>query len=221
MKHIAVILCGSGHSDGSEIHEAVLTLLCLSQQGAQAQIYAPNRDQHHVINHLTGTEVPEAKRNMLEEAARIARGNIKNLSELKTNHVQGIILPGGFGAAKNLCTFAFQAGQGTVLPELRDLLIHAHSLRIPIGAICIAPAIVALTFKGTQVKPRITLGETGESSKEIEKIGAIHGPRAVTDIEVDEANRIVTTPAYMYSKASLGDLYLGINKLVAQILAWA
>ena len=81
MKKIAVVLSGSGVYDGSEIHEAVLSLLAIEKHGAQWHCFAPNINQHHVINHITGAEM-DTTRNVLIESARIARAIFQTSSLL-------------------------------------------------------------------------------------------------------------------------------------------
>lgn len=112
-KKVAMILSGCGVYDGSEIHETVLTLLRLSQQGAQVQCFAPDKPQMHVLNHLNGEEMNE-QRNVLVESARITRGEVKDVRELKASDFDALILPGGFGVAKNLSDFAVKGSDCTV-----------------------------------------------------------------------------------------------------------
>jgi len=147
MKKVAVILCGSGYRDGSEIREAVATLWALSQEHAKVQCFAPDSFQHDVVNCLTGAAVPTEKRNMLVEAARIARGEVEPLTELKVENFDALLIPGGFGAAKNLCDFAFKGSQGQVIPEMEKVITGFFTTKKPIGAICIAPAIVAIALR--------------------------------------------------------------------------
>lgn len=218
MKKIAVILCGSGFKDGSEIREAVGTLWALSQEKVSIQCFAPDAPQFDVVNTLTG-EASKETRNMLVESARIARGQIKSLSELNTRDFQGIVMPGGFGAAKNLCTFAMKGSQGTVRPDIEEILKKFHSEHKPIGAICIAPAIVAMTFRKGNFD--LTVGEKGEASQEIEKLGHHHVVKKANECLVDEKHKIVTTPAYMYDEAPLHDIFVGIQKLVKEVVKLA
>jgi enhancing lycopene biosynthesis protein 2 len=217
-KKIAVILCGSGYKDGSEIRESVSVLLALDQQGASFQCFAPDREQFDVINCLTGEARPGERRNMLVEAARIARGQVRPIEELRPEDFDGIILPGGFGAAKNLCTFAREGSSGLVIPELSKVLHQFFSLKKPIGAVCIAPAIVALAFKGKGFQ--LTVGEQSETSLEIEKMGHTHKVCPVDLSVVDRNNKIVTTPAYMTEKATLAGIFKGIENLVQEVLSF-
>lgn len=217
---IAVVYSGCGYLDGAEINEVVATLWALSfhqENGVEIQCFAPDADQHHVINHLTGKEESGERRNMLEEAARIARGKVKPLSELREREFDALIMPGGFGAAKNLCTFAFEGSKGTVNPELLQALKDFRQAEKPIGAACIAPAILALTFKDRSLE--LTVGKPGSESAEIEKLGHKHFPMGVMDAYIDEANLIVTTPAFMYGNAPLHSIFTGVKKMVDLVVA--
>lgn len=218
-KKFAVILCGSGFLDGSEIREAVGTLWALSLEGVETQCFAPNLPQHHVMNCLTRDEAKSESRNMLVESARIARSQVKPLNELKVTDFDGLLLPGGFGAAKNLCTFAFHGSNAKVLPELEQLLHGFHAKKKPIGAVCIAPAIVALAFKGKGFE--LTVGEKGEAAMEIEKLGHHVKVCKANEAHIDSVNRIVTTPAYMYDSAPLHEIFDGIKKLVHEVVRLA
>ncbi|MCB9063022.1 MAG: isoprenoid biosynthesis glyoxalase ElbB [Halobacteriovoraceae bacterium] len=219
-KKIGVVLAGSGHLDGSEIREAVLTLLALDKHGKEhfdIEIYAPDQDQHHVLNHITGEEVKET-RNVLVEAARIARGKISPLSEAKATELEAIILPGGFGVAKNLSNFAFEGNQGEVISDLKNLLEMMRNSAKPIGAICISPAVLSLLFGKEGAK--LTIGSDEATAKVIESLGAEHIKTQVHEIIVDEKLKIVSTPAYMYDEAAISDIALGIDKCVQRVLAW-
>ena len=218
MKKVGVILAGCGNRDGAEIREAVFTLLALDKLGAEAVIMAPNINQHNVVSHISGNELRET-RNILEESARIARGNIHDITKVLSETLDALILPGGYGVAKNLCGFAFDGSKAMVIPEVKAMVNQIHNQKKPIGAICIAPALIALLFGHEHIK--ITIGNDKESALEIEKTGAIHITCPVDQICTDQSAKIVTTPAYMYSNAKLHELYLGIEKCVAQVLAWA
>jgi enhancing lycopene biosynthesis protein 2 len=214
-KRIAVVLCGSGFKDGSEIRESVGVLWALSQHPVDVQCYAPNAPQKDVINCLTGQPMNES-RNQLVEAARIARGKVKTLSELNPTHYDAIILPGGFGAAKNLCDFASKGIEASVIPELKEKLQAFYAAKKPIGAVCIAPAIIALAFP--QKNFNLTVGADGEVAQSIEKIGHKHAVTHANECCVDEKNKIYTTPAYMYDDANLSDIFEGIRKLVSEVV---
>ena len=216
MAKVGVILSGCGVFDGSEIHEAVITLLCLSQRGAEYECLAPDKTMP-AVNHLT--KKPEASpRNVLVESARIARGNVRSLGGVTGGDFDGFVLPGGFGAAKNLCTFASHGAKCEVDPEVSRVLTEAHQAGKPLGFACIAPAVAAKVFGGES--PKLTIGHDAETAAGLEALGAQHVSCDVKDVVVDEAHRIVSTPAYMEAK-NLTELYVGIDKLVAQVLEWA
>jgi len=219
MKYVAVILAGSGFLDGSEIRESVLTLLALDTQGVQYKIFAPNKDQHHVINHLKGEEVAGASRNILEESARIARGKITDLVHLNASDFDAVIIPGGFGVAKNLCSFAFDGSAASVDPQVVSKLQAFTRANKPIGAICIAPALIALSLGEQQ--PTLTIGTDQGTAAELEKLGAKHQNCATSECVVDIAHKIVSTPAYMDDSANLADVYSGISKLVKNVIKLA
>lgn len=214
-KKIAVILCGSGFKDGSEIRESVAALWALSQENVEVQCYAPDAAQADVVNCLTGEPVENESRNMLVEAARIARGKVKPLSQLKAKDIDGIVLPGGFGAAKNLCTFAFQGSKGKVNADLQTILKDLFDAKKPIGAICIAPAVVALALKGKSLT--LTVGATSEASQEIEKLGHTHQVTKADEHCADREHKVFTTSAYMYDSAPLHEIFTGIQKVVREV----
>lgn len=216
-KKIGVILSGCGVFDGSEIHEVVLTLLYLDQLGATVQCIAPDIEQHHVINHLAGEETAE-KRRVLVESARIARGQVLPLSEAKMDAYDGLIFPGGFGAAKNLCSFAFDGVDCSVNPQLVDLIRAAHSAGKPMGFLCISPVICAKVLGACGVA--LTIGGDAEVASAIEQMGARHVNREVGEIEADEANKIVSSPAYMCGE-SIGEVSVGIARLVEKVVELA
>jgi len=215
MKKIGVILSGCGVYDGSEIHEAVLTLLALAQSGAEAVCFAPDEDQSDVINHLNGDVVVNESRHVLTEAARICRGQIKPLRDASATELDGLIVPGGFGAAKNLSTFAQEGGDCTVNPDLYRLVRDCHAQKKPLGFMCIAPVMLP---KILPVPVRITIGTDLDTAELLEDMGAEHVPCPVDDIVVDEEQKVVTTPAYMLAK-SIDEAALGINKLVRHVLS--
>jgi len=215
MSNVLLILSGCGVFDGAEIHESVLTMLHLDRAGATVTIAAPDVDQHHVVNHLTNEEMNEA-RNVLVESARIARGNIENLAEIKGADYDAIFLPGGFGAATNLCTFALAGADCTVDPEVERVLKEAHDAGRVIGFICIAPAIAAKVFPGAN----LTIGNDADTAAGLEKLGAAHTACAVREFCVDETNRIVSTPAYMLAQ-NISELDEGIGKMVTATLEMA
>lgn len=213
MKKIGVVLSGCGVYDGSEIHEAVLTLLALSRQGAEAICFAPDKSQADVINHLTGELMAET-RNVLIEAARIARGAVQPLSQADASTLDALIVPGGFGAAKNLSTFASEGAECHVDPDLKRLALALHAAGKPLGFICIAPAMLPRIF---DFPLRLTIGTDIDTAEIVEDMGGEHVPCPVDDIVVDEYNKIVTTPAYMLAQ-SIAEAATGIDKLVDRVL---
>ncbi len=216
MPRVAVVLSGCGVLDGSEIHEAVLTLLALDRSGAQVQCLAPNKPQAQVVNHLTKKPAAGETRNVLVESARIARGNVRDLAEASADDYDAVVLPGGFGAAKNLCDFAEKGEKCQIDPALQKLLHAMHKAGKPIGAICISPVIVARAF-GTSSAPKVTVGTDPETANKIESMGGEHISCPVDDFVVDADNKIVTTPAYMLAR-SIKEADTGIEKLVGEVL---
>lgn len=212
-KKVAVILSGSGVYDGAEIHESVITLLRLDQRGAQVQCFAPNIAQLHVINHLTGEEMPET-RNVLVESARIARGNIKDIREADVDDFDALIVPGGFGAAKNLSNFAVEGAGCSVQPEVLALAEAFAEAGKPVGLMCISPALAAKIY-GPGVT--CTIGNDTDTATAMNKMGATHEDCAVTEIIEDKARKLVTTPAYMLAQ-NISEAASGINKLVDRVL---
>ena len=216
MKKVAVILSGCGVYDGSEIHESCAALLALHRAGAKAIVCAPTGPQMHVINHLAGEPEADQERDILVEAARIARGEITPLTEMDANTVDAVLLPGGFGAAKNLCDFATAADACRVHPQVEDFLLRAQGAGKPLGAMCIAPVILARVF-GPDLKPKLTIGNDPTTAEKIGEMGAAHVSCAADDIVVDAANRIVTTPAYMLA-GNIGEVFDGADKFVVKLL---
>jgi enhancing lycopene biosynthesis protein 2 len=217
MTKVAVVLSGCGVYDGAEINEAVLSLLSLEQQGASYQCFAPDREQMHVINHLTGEPVEGERRNVLVEAARIARGNIKALSELKEQDFDALLVPGGFGAAKNLCDFAVAGAEMSVQDDFLGVARSFHEASKPIGLICIAPVMAAaICGAGTQC----TIGSDSEVAAAIDAMGAQHLQCPVSEARVDVDKKLVTTPAYMLA-GSVSEAYAGISDCVKEVLALA
>ena len=216
MKRVAVILSGCGVFDGAEIHESVIALLALDRLGAAYDIFAPNIDQMHVINHLTGEEAAE-KRNVLVESARIARGKIKDLASADVSKIDAAIFPGGFGAAKNLCNFAVKGIDCAVNPEVERFIIEALKAGKAMGFVCIAPALFAKVAGNLNLHPDLTIGTDTDTAQALEHFGAHHISCPVQDFIVDEKNKIVTTPAYMLGQR-IGEVADGIEKLVKQVL---
>ena len=211
MKKFAVILSGSGVYDGSEIHEATLTMLAIMKNGATYKIFAPNIDQHHVINHLTGEEMNES-RNVLVESARIARGDIKDLKEYDPKDFDALILPGGFGAAKNLCDFAFKGSECSVNPDVEKAVRNTASIGRPIGALCIAPVILSKILGDVE----LTIGQDAGTAEAVEKMGSQHRQTTHGEVIVDTKNNIFTTPCYMLD-ANILQIYEGATNIVKAI----
>ena len=212
MKNIAVVLAGNGVYDGAEIHEATLTLLAIAQQGAAYQCFAPDVDQAHVVNHISGEEMPET-RNVMIEAARIARGNIKALSEYKAADYDAIIFPGGFGAAKNLCTFAFDGPDCKVNPDVEKAIRATVEAEKPVGALCISPAIIAKVLGDV----KLTIGQDKGTADALEALGAKHVATTHGEIVVDEKYKVITTPCYMLD-ATITQIADGASNVVAKML---
>jgi enhancing lycopene biosynthesis protein 2 len=212
MKKIAVVLAGNGVYDGAEIHESTLTLLAIARKGAKYQCFAPDVEQAHVVNHLTGEEMNE-KRNVLVEAARIARGDIKPLSEYKAEDFDAIIFPGGFGAAKNLCTFAFDGADCKVNPDVEVAVRSTVVAEKPVGALCITPVFIAKILGDVKV----TIGQDADTAKAIEKMGGVHENTTHAELVIDDKYKVITTPCYMLD-ATIDQIADGAEKVVDKIL---
>lgn len=212
MKKFAVILAGCGVYDGAEIHEAVMTLYAIANNGAAYQCYAPDIKQHHVVNHLTGKEMSES-RNVLVESARIARGKIKPLNELDIRDFDAVIFPGGFGVAKNLCSYAFDGADCKVIPEVSEVIREAATMRKPIGALCISPVMLAKVLGDVE----LTIGHDSRTAKDIEKMGARHRQATHGQVVVDEKHKVFTTPCYMLD-ATIVDIAAGADNIVKAML---
>lgn len=211
---VLVVLSGCGFLDGSEIHEAVLSLLYLDRAGAQVTCAAPNVPQMHVVDHAAGAPTDES-RNVLAESARIARGEIVDLARILADNFDALVMPGGFGAAKNLSSFATHGKDATVNPQVQAVVRAFREQDKPICAICISPAVVVAALgEGT-----VTVGDDPGTAGAITAMGGAHENRLVTEICVDEARKIVTTPAYMYH-TRIGLVSIGIEAAVARTLAF-
>ena len=213
---VGVLLSGSGVNDGSEIHESVLTMLFLDRSDTEIILMAPNIDQMHVINNYTGQEMDEF-RNVLVESARIARGNIKDMAEISGDDLDALIIPGGFGVAKNLSDYAMSGAECSINPDVYRLISEMILLKKPIGAICIAPAMMAKILAEQNQSATMTIGKDKTTAKDIEDMGSTHKECLVEEIVIDEVNNIVTTPAYMDAK-NISKAAEGIEKLVKQII---
>ena len=213
MKKVAVILSGCGVYDGSEVNEAVLSLLHIAKAGASYQCFAPDIMQMHTINHLSGEEMTP-NRNALIEAARIARGDVKPVTELDEAEFDALILPGGFGAAKNLSDFAVKGSDAQLQADVLKACKAFATIKKPAGYMCISPALVPLIYpKGSQT----TIGHDQDTANVIEALGAEHINCRVDNIVIDEQNKLVTTPAYMLAESIL-EADAGIEKLVTNVL---
>jgi len=211
-KKFAVILSGCGNKDGAEIHESVMTLWAIHKHGAEFQCFAPDIPQHHVLNFITGQEMDES-RNVLVESARIARGNIKDLKEYDAEDYDGIIMPGGLGAAKNLSTFAFDGPHCFVNQDVERAVRDTAARGKPIGALCIAPAIIAKILGQVE----ITIGEDAATEAAIAQMGASHTKTTHGETMVDRKNKVVTTPCYMLD-ARVDQIGAGAENLVLAML---
>lgn len=215
-KRVGVVLSGCGYLDGSEIHEAAATLLALDRRGAEVVAFAPDVAQADVVDHVKGKPMQGA-RNVLEEAGRITRGKVRPLSAAKASELDALVFPGGYGAAKNLCTWAKDGAEMKVHPEVEQLVLAMHQAKKPLGFICISPVIAAKVLgKGV----RLTIGSDAGTAKGLEALGAKHVVRAVEEIEVDQERKVVSTPAYM-CEASIAPVAAGIDKLVGAVLELA
>ena len=208
MKKFAVLLSGCGVFDGAEIHEATLSLLAIVKQGGSYEIFAPDTKMHHVINHITGEEMEET-RNVLVESARIARGQIRDLKQFNPASFDGLLLPGGFGAAKNLSTWAFEGADASVLPEVAEAIEGMIALKKPLGALCISPVILAKVLG----KVHLTIGDDESTIDAVESLGAKHVYTTHGEVVVDPDHLLVTTPCYMLD-ATIDQIADGANNLV-------
>ncbi|XP_003218726.1 glutamine amidotransferase-like class 1 domain-containing protein 3, mitochondrial isoform X1 [Anolis carolinensis] len=223
-RRVAVVLAGCGVFDGSEIHEASAALVHLSRAGAEVKIFAPNIEQMHVIDHLKGCP-SEEKRNVLVESARLARGNIQDLAELKVGEFDAVIFPGGFGVAKNLCSWAVKGKDCSVNELVKSTLEAFHSAKKPIGLCCISPVLAAKIFPGCEVTVGHSKNVDGrfpdaDTAAAIEELGCKHISKDVHEAHVDSANKIVTTCAFM-CKAPLHEIFDGVGAMVSEVLKLA
>ncbi len=216
MSRIGVVLSGCGVYDGSEVHEAVLTLLALERAGAEVIWMAPDVDQAHVVDHATG-QVMEGVRNVRVESARIARGPVRDIQEVAADELDGLIFPGGYGAAKNLSTFAFEGEVCTVHGDVTRLVKQMHQAGKPLGFICISPVVAARIFGG-EIQLELTIGSDPEAAEGVALMGGKHVECAVGDLVEDVAHKVVSTPAYMCA-CTISEAATGIDKLVNRVVA--
>lgn len=208
----AVILSGCGVFDGAEIHESTLTLLSIIRNGGTYKVFAPDVQQHHVINHITGEEMDES-RNVLIESARIARGEISSLEDYDPGDFDALILPGGFGVAKNLCNYAFEGTNCTVDKYIEKVIKETHKSGKPIGALCIAPVLITRILGEVD----ITIGKDEATASHIEQMGGVHIIAENGEVVIDNANKIVSNPCYM-NDASISDIADGADNVVKSII---
>lgn len=202
--NIGILLSGCGVYDGAEIQETTMAMLAIKEAGHEYTCISVNKNQHHVINHLTGEEMNES-RNMMVEAARIARGEVTEISEIAPSEIDALVIPGGFGSAKSFSTWAFDGPAGEILPEVKLLIVNMVNVGKPVCALCVSPVLVAKAFEGSDIHTQLTLGTDKEPSPYdipgfhagIESVGAVSEMRTVKEITVDSINKIVTAPCYM------------------------
>lgn len=218
MKRVAVILSGCGNKDGAEITESVATLVALSQYGAQYEVFAPSM-KITPVNFLTGKALDQEKRDILLESARIARGHINELSALKEKEFDALVFPGGYGAALHLSNWAHKGAQCEVLPEVARVINEFHGASKPIGAICIAPVLLAKVLGKKKIA--LTLGAGREAIAEVQKTGVEHVECPVEDFITDRFNKVLSTPAYMYDDAKPHQVFNGINKMIKELVELA
>lgn len=212
MKKFAIILAGCGVYDGAEIHEAVMSMYAVEKNGAEYQLFAPDIAQYHVVNHLTGAEMPET-RNVLVESARIARGNIKPVTKLNPRDFDALLFPGGFGVAKNLCSYAFNGADCKVIPDISNLIKETISLRKPIGALCISPVLLASIMGNVT----ITVGPDEEDAANVIAMGANHIATKHGEVIIDEKHRLFTSPCYQL-KSTIVQIAEGADNIVKAML---
>ncbi|MCF8259465.1 MAG: isoprenoid biosynthesis glyoxalase ElbB [Melioribacteraceae bacterium] len=221
---IGVILSGCGVYDGTEIQEAVFTLLAIDENGADSVCFAPDIEQHHVVNHLNGEEMKET-RNVLVEAARIARGDIKSLNECNVDDLDGLVIPGGFGAAKNLTKWAFNGPDGEIDPQVKRVINEFVLAGKPVAGLCMGPTVIAKALDESKIKTTLTVGTTTEKSpydikavsEGMEKAGATAVMKSVREVSIDLENKIVSAPCYMM-EASISEIRKNIKDAVDSLI---
>lgn len=221
---IAILLSGCGVYDGSEIQEAVFTMLAIEEAGAEYMCIGIDKDQHHVINHLTGEEMHE-KRNMLVESARIARGDIKNINDVEIRDFDALVIPGGFGNAKNLSSWAFDGATGTILDEVKLLLVNCINAGKPIASLCVSPILIAKALEGSNLKAHLTMGSKNEASpytisdfhSGLESLGVITSDKKLGEVEIDTNLKIVSAPCYMLD-ASISEIRKNIQVAIQALV---
>lgn len=214
---VGVLLSGCGVFDGSEIHEAVLTLLALDRAGAEAVCMAPDVPQRHVFDHQAGRVAEGETRNVRTEAARIARGPVRDVADARADELDALVLPGGYGAAKNLSDFAFAGADAQAQPDVARLLGAMLDAQKPVGVACIAPAVLAAVLRDRKESAELTVGDEGDASAALAKMGIVHVPCTVAEHHADPARPIVSTPAYMLP-VSIAEVARGIDGWIAAVL---
>jgi enhancing lycopene biosynthesis protein 2 len=222
-KNIGILLSGCGVYDGAEIQESILSMVAIEEIGANYQCISVNKNQHHVVNHLTGEEMNES-RNMMIEAARIARGNVKEIAEISPADIDALVIPGGFGSAKNFTTWAFNGPDSEILPEVKLLIVNLINAGVPIVALCVSPVVLAKALEGSGINLNMTLGTSDEPSpyditafsQGIEKTGVVSEMKSVREILIDEKNRVITAPCYMM-EVSISDVKANITQAISAL----
>lgn len=222
---IGVLLHGSGVYDGTEIHEAVFTLLAITEAGHEYICIAPNVNQHHVINHINGEELNET-RNVLIESARIARGDIKDIVNVSAEDLDALVMPGGFGTAKNITKWAFQGPDGPIDKEVKRLITDLVKLSKPIAGLCMSPTTIAKALEGSGIESTLSVGSNQEPSpyeidaisSGIMAIGASAEMKTIREISIDKANKIVCAPCYMM-EATILEVKTNIEQAVTAMIA--
>ena len=217
---IGILLSGCGVYDGAEIQEAVLAMLAIEEMDGTVVPISIHKKQHHVINHLTGEEMPE-ERNMMVEAARIARGNVKGIGDVQPAELDGLVIPGGFGSAKNFTKWAFSGPEGEILPEVKLLIVNMVNVGKPIVALCVSPVVVSKALQGSIFKPKMTIGSTEKASpydisgfnQGLESIGVETEMKTISEIQIDYETKIITAPCYMMD-ASLLEVRQNIQQAI-------
>ncbi len=222
---IGVLLSGCGVYDGAEIQESVFTMLAIAQRGGRASCIAPDVQQHHVVDHRTGDEMPE-RRNVLTEAARIARGDIRDVASVGVDEIDALVIPGGFGDAKNLSSWAFDGPDGTILPAVKDIIVSMVHAGKPVVGLCMGPTVIAKALEGSGVKPHLTVGTTEEASPYdiaginagMEKLDARTHMNSVREVTIDASNNIISAPCYMM-EASIVDVHDNVQQAIGALFA--
>jgi enhancing lycopene biosynthesis protein 2 len=215
---VAVVLSGCGYLDGAEIQESVFTLYFLDRSGIEFSCFAPDKPQMHVVNHLTGDPTDEV-RNVLVESARIARGDVQDIAQARMGDFDALVLPGGFGVAKNLSEFATKGPDASLDADLVRLVKEAVETKKPVVAICISPAVLAAALKQVGASAKLTIGNDAGTAQAIASMGSQHQDCPVDQAVVDEANKIISTPAYMLGPSPKG-VGAGIEAAIAKLVSW-